>query len=132
MSRAFKVIRTELDRATILKWIVMASVGTRVTLQHSRRTLPQNSKMWGLLTDIADQVVWHGEKLNTGDWKDIFTASLRHARVIDGIDPGTKVALGLHTSDMDREELSALIDLIYAFGAEHGVVFQDTEKAAAA
>jgi|SRR5262245_12742295 len=132
MSRAVKTIVTEADRATILKWIVLAKIGTRVTLQNSRRTLPQNSKMWGLLTDIATQVVWHGEQLTTADWKDIFTASLRHARVVEGIDPGTKVALSLHTSDMDREELSALIDLIYAFGAERGVVFQDTEKAAAA
>lgn len=61
----------------------------------------------------------------------MFTASLRKARVVPGIDPGSFVLLGLHTSAMSKEEMSMLLELIYAFGAEHGVVFHDPTEAAA-
>lgn len=47
-----------------------------------------------------------------------------------GIDPGSFVLLGLRTSDMSKEEMSALIELIHAFGAEHNVTFYDGVAAA--
>jgi hypothetical protein len=125
MGRALRVINSEADRAVVLSWAMKAPVGTRVTFQRVKRSLPQNDKLWACLSDVAEQVDWHGEKLTTGDWKDIFTANLRKTRLVHGIDPGSFVLLGLHTSDMDKDELSMLIDLIHAFGAEHEVVFHD-------
>lgn len=132
MGRALVVIRSEADRATVLTWATKAPVGTRVTFQRSKRTLPQNDKLWACLTDVSQQVEWYGQKLSPPDWKDMFTASLRKARVVPGIDPGSFVLLGLHTSDMDKGELSDLIELIHAFGLERGVVFQDAAQEAAA
>jgi hypothetical protein len=132
MGRALVVIRSEADRATVLTWATKAPVGTRVTFQRSKRTLPQNDKLWACLTDVSQQVEWYGQKLSPDDWKDMFTASLRKARVVPGIDPGSFVLLGLHTSDMDKGELSDLIELIHAFGLERGVVFQDAAQEAAA
>lgn len=132
MGRALRVIHTEADRSLILQWVMAAPVGTRVSFQRSKRSLGQNALMWAMLTDVAEQVDWYGKKLSAEDWKDVFTSSLRKARVVPGIDPGTFVVLGLHTSNMDREELGQLIDLIHAFGAERGVVFKDTPKEEAA
>lgn len=132
MGRALVVIRSEADRTTVLTWATKAPVGTRVTFQRSKRTLPQNDKLWACLTDVSQQVEWYGQKLSPDDWKDMFTASLRKARVVPGIDPGSFVLLGLHTSDMDKGELSDLIELIHAFGLERGVVFQDAAQEAAA
>ena len=54
------------------------------------------------------------------------------ARVVPGIDPGSFVLLGLHTSDMSKDEMSNLIELIHAFGAEHDVVFHDQQQEVAA
>ena len=45
------------------------------------------------------------------------SASLRKARVVPGIDPGTYVPLGMRTSDMSKEEMGLLLDLIAAFAA---------------
>jgi len=77
-----------------------------------------------MLTEVAHQVDWYGQKLTPEDWKDVFTAALRRARVVPGIDGGF-VPLGMRTSDMSKGEMSALFELIEAFGAERGVRFGD-------
>jgi hypothetical protein len=124
MSRATVILNGSTERAKAVNWINRAPPGTSVTFKRNKRTLDQNSLLWALLTEVSQQVTWHGQKLAPEDWKDMFTASLRKARVVPGIDPGSFVVLGLHTSDMDKEEMSNLIELILAFGAEHGVTFQ--------
>ena len=122
--------RTAADRALSSKWIANVAPGTRVDFKAPRRSLDQNALLWSRLTEISQQVVWHGQKLAPADFKDMFTASLRKARVVPGIDPGSFVLLGLHTSDMSKEEMGLLLDLIDAFAAEHGVVFHESEEAA--
>ncbi len=129
MGRATVIIKGSADRARVASWATKAPFGTQVDFKASKRSLPQNSILWALLSEVATQVVWYGQKLSASDWKDMFTASLRKARVVPGIDPGSFVLLGLHTSDMTKDELSSLIELIHAFGAEHGVVFHDSEAA---
>jgi hypothetical protein len=80
--------------------------------------------MWAMLADISKQVDWYGEKLSAEDWKDVFTASLRKAKVVPGLDGGF-VVLGLRTSAMSRNEMTNLLELIGAFAAEKGVKFSD-------
>jgi hypothetical protein len=127
MSRALLTLRTIADRETACRWVRQAPVGSRLEFKSPRRTLPQNDRLWAMLTEIARQVDWYGQKLTPDDWKDVFTASLRRAHVVPGIDGGF-VPLGMRTSDMSKEEMSALIELIYAFGAERGVVFGDDRR----
>jgi hypothetical protein len=131
MTRAVRIIKTVVDRETIAKWAKNVAWGTRVEFKQAKRTIDQNSKLWACLSDVSQQVEWYGQKLNATDWKDMFTASLRKARVVPGIDPGSFVLLGLHTSSMDKEEMSNLIELIHAFGAERGVIFQESREMAA-
>lgn len=102
-----------------------APPGYIVEIKEGKRTAAQNRLLWQALTDVAQQVEWYGQYLENTDWKDIFTASLRKSKVVPGIDAGTFVVTGLHTSKMSKSELSALMDLIFAFGAERGVVFTD-------
>lgn len=90
-----------------------------------RRTVDQNRLMWRLLHDVAAQVPWpvNGSMthLSAEDWKDILTASLtKHHRIAEGVDGGF-VILGMRTSKMTKAQISDLVDLISAFGAEHGV-----------
>lgn len=132
MGRALIIVSKDADREQAAEWARKSPAGTRITFQRSKRTLPQNDKLWACLTDVSAQVDWYGQKLAPADWKDVFTASLRKARVVPGIDPGSFVLLGLHTSDMDKEELSSLIDLIICFGTERGVVFHDMTASEAA
>lgn len=130
MSRAMLVLNDKRTREKAAMWIWQAPNGTRVEFKTERRSVDQNAKLWALLTDIASQVVWYGQKMSPDDWKDVFTASMRKARVVPGLDSGTYVLLGMRTSDMTKDEMSALIELIIAFGAERGVQFHDEERAA--
>lgn len=36
----------------------------------------QNRLMWPLLKDFSVQIIWHGEKLEPKDWKDLITVLL--------------------------------------------------------
>ena len=93
-------------------------------IKKNRRSLGQNALMWSLLADISDQVEWHGEKMSKKDWKWVFTAAIRRQRMVPGIDGGI-VFLGEPTSVMSKQEMSDLIELLYSFGAEHGVEWSD-------
>lgn len=95
-----------------------------VTVKPERRSNDQNALMWSLLTEVSQQVDWHGQKLEPAEWKDVFSASLKRQKVVPGLDGGF-VVLGSSTSRMDKQEFSELIELIYAFGAQHGVQFRE-------
>lgn len=127
-TRATITINGPDDRQKIATWARNVDPGTVVTFRKKSRSTEQNAKLHAMLGEVSSQVEWYGQKLDLDDWKDMFTASLRHARVVPGIDKGTFVPLGMHTSTLTIEEMSNLIELIYAFGAEHGVVFKDPKE----
>lgn len=120
---------SQIDAA--LKWV--ASMLTKglgagevvITLGRKGRTHDQNSKMWAMLADVSrqQQLVINGEpvRATSEDWKDVFTAALRKEnRMALGIDGGV-VFLGMRTSKMKKDEFRDLIELIYAYGAEHKI-----------
>lgn len=126
-SRETVIINTRADREKVARWADGVSEGTIVEFRKKTRSHEQSAKMHAMLGEVADQVVWYGSKLKVEDWKNMFTASLRKAQVVPGIDAGTVVPLGIHTSTMTVDEMSNMIEAIYAFGADpdHPVVFKD-------
>jgi hypothetical protein len=129
MSRALLTIRNSADRGRAALWISKAPEGTRIEFKKAKRTLPQNDRMWAMLTDVARQLPWHGLKLTPDDWKLIFLDALkREVRMVPNIDGNGFVSLGRSSSDLSKEEMSELIDLIAAFGAQHGVEFGDDQE----
>lgn len=129
MGRALIVLAYPTDRKRAHAWIEKAPVNTRLTFQAPKRTLPQNDALWAALTDVSIQVPWHGQKLTPDDWKSIFTAALkRELRMVPNLDGDGFVLLGASTSDMSRGELSDLLELIKAKGAEWGVVWSEPKS----
>lgn len=106
-----------------------APEGYSVTIAPPTRTGEQNARLWASLSEISAQVDWYGRKLTPEDWKHIFSSSLKKLQVVPNLDGTGFVALGLSTSRMSKSELSELLELIYAFGAERGVIFNDMETA---
>jgi hypothetical protein len=122
---------SETDKRKVNGWVAKAPPGTMIAFKkHDARSIEQNALLWSWLTAISEQLPWHGEKLSPNDYKDILTAGLRQAHVVPGINEGTYVPLGLRTSSMSRSEMTALLELIAAFAAEHGVKLPDEEVAA--
>jgi len=132
MSRALVVLNSQAAREKAAAWVMRAPAGTRVEFKASKRTLPQNDRMWAMLTDVATQLTWHGVKLTPDDWKLVFLDALkREMRIVPNIDGTGFVNLGRSSSDLSKAEMSDLIEIIFAFGAKHGVVFHDDAKEAA-
>jgi len=89
----------------------------------AKRTTDQNDRLHAMLRDLASQVDWHGEKLDIENWKALFTASLCGQKVVPSLDGGGFTVLSRHTSRMSIAECSDLMELISAWGVEHGVKF---------
>lgn len=132
MSRALITIRGAADRARIANWASQAPYGTRVTFKATKRTIPQNDRMWAMLTDVARQLDWHGKHRTPDDWKLLFLDALsREKQIVPSLDGNGSVELGRSSSDLSKDEMSEMIELIAAFGANHGVEFGDDKEQAA-
>ena len=103
-----------------------------VEIKPRTRSIDQNAMLWRLLTLASRHVMWsvNGQEtvLSPEEWKDVFTASLiQEQRIACGIRGGF-VMLGKSTSRMTVSQLSELIEFIYSFLAEHGVVVDVQEQ----
>jgi len=117
-------------RDLALKMVQAAPDGTRLEFKGPRRSLPQNARMWAMLTDIATQLKWCDQVLRPEDWKLIFLDALkRDSRTVPNLDGNGFVYLGRSSSDLSKEDMSNLLELMMAFGVEHGVKFHDREAA---
>ncbi|EOD54139.1 NinB protein [Aeromonas molluscorum 848] len=99
-----------------------------IEIKEMTRSLAQNSMLWACLTDIAEQVNWHGRKLAKEDWKHVLSAALYQQDVVPNIDGTGFVVLGKSTSKMTVREMRDLIELAQAFGARQGVKFGDESR----
>ncbi|MFN1150178.1 recombination protein NinB, partial [Serratia liquefaciens] len=83
-------------------------------IKEMKRTAEQNRKMWPLLKDLSDQVVWFGNKYDTADWKDLITALVaktkkQEQRMAPGLDGGV-VMFGQRTSQMKVGQMVEVIE----------------------
>ncbi len=131
MSRYLVTLKGTADRERAARIIAAAPFGSRVEVKAVKRSIPQNDRMWAMLTDVAQQLPWHGVTLRPDDWKLIFLDALkRELRMVPNIDGSGFVNLGRSSSDLTKSEMTDLIELVFKFGAEHGVKFQDDAVAA--
>ena len=122
MTRLTRII-TRANRAELMRAVEQAADFSRLTLQGPRRTTEQNALMWKLLSAFADQVEHNGRKYNEETWKCIGMHALgKHMEWVLGFD-GEIVGLGYRSSELSKEEMSNLIELLYSEGAQRGVVF---------
>lgn len=128
MKRIFHLVHPT-ARRNALEYVQSAPDGVCVTVADPTRSLEQNARLWALLTDISEQVEWYGKRLTPTDWKHVFSSSLRRLEVVPNLDGTGFVALGTSTSRMTKRELSDLMTLIEAFGAERGVEWSEMEAA---
>lgn len=130
MTRATIVIKRQADRAKAARWAGGVPEGTEITFKSPGRSLDQNSTLWAWLTEISQNIEWHGQRLSPEEWKDVFTASLRRElRMVPNIDGDGFVLLGMRTSSMTKRELSDLLELIAAFAAQRGLTLTAAQPA---
>ncbi len=122
MSRATLFIGSETKRAVALDWLERAPLGFTVNFLRSKRTTPQNDRMWAMLTEVSRQVEWFGKRLPPEDWKTLFMDALnKEVRAVPNLDGTGFVDLGRSTSRLTKDEHADLTMLIEAFAAKHNV-----------
>lgn len=105
--------------------IMNAPEGYRVQIQPPTRTLQQNDKLWAMLNEVSKQVEWYGQYYPKEVWKTIFlTAYGVEMRFVPAIDGG-QIPIARSSTRLTISQMSDLIEIIYAFGAKHGVRFKE-------
>ena len=124
MSRATIILNTDEDRERAAHWCRKIGEGTRVEFKAAKRSPAQNDLMWAVLSDVSRQVEWHGLKLLPDSWKLIFLDGLkRELTIVPNLDGTGFVNITRSSSDLSKDEMSDLIELIRAFGAKQSVEF---------
>lgn len=126
MSRALVILDSRFQRQKAADWCWALKDGTRVEFKAPKRSDDQNAKMWVLLSEVASQVDHMGKRYTPDEWKILFMhACGREVKFLPGLDGKTFVPWGQSSSDLSKQEMSDLIEFIHAWGAEHGVTFNE-------
>jgi len=130
----------DLARKSCAQYVMSAPEGWDVTFSEPRRSNDQNAKMHAMIGDIADQSEFMGKKMDADDWKrlliDAFAKVMRDAgtplhhdgRVVPSLDGQRVVQLGIQSSGFYKAEASQFIEFLFAYGAENGIVWKETEQ----
>ena len=97
-----------------------------------RRTNAQSDKMWAMLTDIS-RAKPMGRRHTPEDWKAILmNACGWECQFLPGILDGHPFPVGFRSSQMSKQQMSAMIDWMQAWGDEQGVRWTDESQEEAA
>lgn len=119
----WQFIISDLTRERVHDWVRRAPMGMVIQFIEDKRSTEQNKMLWPLLTAVATQVGWHGKKWKPDAWKDFFMHALGREAEFMPSEDGGMVPLGYRSSELSKKEFSDLIEVIYEFGARHGVKF---------
>ena len=131
MDRRLYILNSPDTRKTVAAVVGGLTRGFRVEIKAPARTLPQNDRFWASLTAVADQHAHNGVTLSPEDWKLVFLDAYwrfkgEELRLVPNLDGNGFVPLsGRSSSDLTKDEMSELLEMIYAKGAEWGVIFYD-------
>lgn len=122
------VLRNDAIKEAAIKLIRRPDLpdNTRLTFDRDdQRTLDQNAMLHPLLRIIAGKLKWYGATLSEDEWKCVFLSGIREVKAIPGFEPGTVIMVGLSSSKLSKEDFSNLLELVLAYGAQHGVDLVD-------
>ena len=122
------ILRSPRDRETAARILKYAPVGSTVEITGPRRTIPQNKRLWSILTEIS--VAKPGGREHTPDmWKNLFLHAAGHAVQFEvGLD-GRPFPVGFRSSRLTKAQMIDLQTFIEQWCAENGVALRDTEAA---
>lgn len=96
--------------------------GMRVTVSKPTRTSEQSSKMWAMLTDISKQRKHGGRMWSKDQWKLAFMRELNiESSPMPSLDETEFIETKYSSRNLTIPEMSDMIELIYAYGAKHGI-----------
>jgi hypothetical protein len=124
------VLYSETQRSLAKLGIDMLPKDSRVIMQPPRRTLDQNAKMHAMLGDIQKQHFIGGSLRSLRYWKAGFMIALGiEMEAVPTIDEdGVFMLQERGTSDLYVNECAQMIEMLYARGAEWGIVWSEPDR----
>ncbi len=119
MTRQLVTIYSEEDRKRAMTCIRQAPVATRLEFKAPKRSIPQNERMWLILTAIS-KIEWRGQRYTPEEWKDYMMHAYRGEKWMPAEDGGM-VPIGRSTSDLSKQEFGELMEIMEAFCARHNI-----------
>lgn len=133
MGSTFPQVRLTGDtqRAYAKRMIDQAPQGYVVKIAAETRRDAQNRKLWPMLTDLQKQIEGCA-MFSLDDLKLRFLNALgTEMRFLPTLEGQGAFPVGLRSSTLTVDQFSALVELIYAFGAKHDVRWSEPRKDAA-
>lgn len=126
------ILNSQYERVRAKRLIEIAPQGAVVNVREAKRTNAQNDLMWALIDQIAAAKP-QGRVLSGDAWKALFMASAGfQCQFEPSLDGQGVVPLGFKSSRLNKAEFSDVIEAIYSYAAEHGIVLSDEPQGAAA
>jgi len=125
--RTIKLVsKAHRDRAASL--IYQAPQGYVMAIGEETRTQEQNRLMWPLIADIQAQVP-ETATFSADDMKLRFLHALgQEMRFLPELEGAGMFPCGQRSSTLSKSQFSALIELLFAYGAKHGVRWSDKSQ----
>lgn len=118
-------LRSDVQRAYACRLIMEAQDDSVVSIRGPGRTLEQNARMWAMLTELS-KAEPRGLKYTPDEWKTLCMAACGwECQFLPGLLDGRPFPVGFRSSRMSKREMSALIDWIFAYGTENGVLWSE-------
>jgi len=122
---------SDINRARASRWCQTAPHGAVVNIREATRTGEQNARMWAMLSDVS-RAKPEGREMTPDVWKSLFLHSLDHAQRFEmALDSKGMVPVGFRSSRLNKQQMSDLIEMIYEWGARHGVEWSEPMERAA-
>lgn len=115
------------QRAYAKRLIDEAAPRSVVTFAAPRRSTEQNSRMWAMISDVR-KAQPEGRQHTDEVWKCLFMHSLGYESAFAMGLNGEPFPIGFRSSRLSVEQMSDLIEVIYEYGARHGVVWSEPER----
>jgi hypothetical protein len=129
IGQTIRLVPSSIDRAKRL--VEQAPAGAVMNIRPATRSNQQNSKLWAMLSDVS-RAKPEGRELTPEVWKALFMAALGHAvRFEPGLDGNGVVPVGFRSSRLTKAQMGDLFEVIYEYGARHGVQWSDEQRDAA-
>ncbi len=122
-----QTIRLYGNRQRAHELVEKAPQGAVMNIRPATRTNEQNSKMWAMLSDVS-RAKPEGRELTPDKWKCLFMDAIGIPAAWEpGINGGV-VNVGYRSSRLTKEQMSDLIEQMYAYGAEHGIEWTEPDE----
>lgn len=115
-----QTIKGDWTREQAVKLVRQAPNGYVVTVREPKRSTAQNDLMWTLLTALS-KAKPNGRTHTPDTWKVLAMHACSHACQFEIGLNGQPFPIGFRSSQLNKRQMSDLVEWIYAYAAEAGV-----------